>query len=146
VLNANFSNISAISWHNTNMDTTGVHNDKCIFLIEMHVKKYSETCLNWTLRKPKTCLNQTNLTVLSTKFLCNLNLCKPNTWLNWTNSTVPKGFGLDRLYCRFIFPIETHVKMCPPTGGHLAFPICRKTCKPGGRLCMNFFFLFFFYK
>ena len=57
---------------------------------------YSETCLNRTLIKPKTCLNQTYFTVSSTKCLCNLNLCKPNTCLNWTNSSVPKGFGLDR--------------------------------------------------
>jgi hypothetical protein len=57
------------------------------------------------LSKPKTCLSQTNLTVPSTKFLCNLNLCKPNTCLNWTISSVPKGFGLDRFYCIYIFII-----------------------------------------
>ena len=44
---------------------------------------FSETCLNRTLNKPKTCLNQTDLTVQSTQCLCNLNLCKPNTCLNW---------------------------------------------------------------
>ena len=61
--------------------------------------QYSETCLNQTLSKPKTCLSQTDLTVPSTECLCNLNLCNPNTCLNWTNSSVPKGFGLDRFYC-----------------------------------------------
>ena len=61
--------------------------------------KMSETCLNQTLSKPKTCLSQTDFTVPSTKSLCNLNLCKPNYCLNWTNSSVPKGFGLDRFYC-----------------------------------------------
>ena len=60
---------------------------------------YSETCVNRTLSKPKTCLNQTDFTVPSTKCLCNLNLCKPNTCLNWTNSSVPKGFCLDRFNC-----------------------------------------------
>jgi hypothetical protein len=34
----------------------------------------SETCLNRTLSKPKTCINQTDFTVPSTKFLCNLDL------------------------------------------------------------------------
>ena len=60
---------------------------------------YSERCLNWTLNKPKTCLNQTDFTVPPTKCLCNLNLCKPNTCLNWANSSVPKRFCLDRFYC-----------------------------------------------
>ena len=60
---------------------------------------YSATSLNRTLSKPKTCLNQTDFTVPSTKSLCNLNLCKPNTCLNWTNFSVPTGFGLDRFYC-----------------------------------------------
>jgi hypothetical protein len=45
--------------------------------------------INRTLSKPKTCLNQTDFTVLSTKCLCNLNLCKPNTCLNQTDFTVP---------------------------------------------------------
>jgi hypothetical protein len=27
-------------------------------------------------------------------------LCTPNTCLNWTNLSVPKGFGLDRFYCK----------------------------------------------
>ena len=44
---------------------------------------FSEICLNRTLNKPKTCLNQTDLTVQSTQCLCNLNLCKPNSCLNW---------------------------------------------------------------
>ena len=61
--------------------------------------KMSETCLNQTLSKPKTCLSQTDFTVPSTKSLCNLNLCKPNYCLNWTNSSVPKGFGLYRFDC-----------------------------------------------
>ena len=61
--------------------------------------KYSETCLNRTLSKLKTCLNQTVFRVPSTKYLFNLNLCKPNTCLNRTNSSFPKGFGLDRFYC-----------------------------------------------
>ena len=53
----------------------------------------------WTLRKPKTCLSQTDFTIPSTKCLCNLNLCKPNTCLYWTKSSVPKGFGLDKFDC-----------------------------------------------
>ena len=61
--------------------------------------KYIESCLIRTLSKPKTCLNQEDCTVPSTKCLCNLNLCKPNTCLNWTTYAVPKGFGLDRFYC-----------------------------------------------
>jgi len=65
----------------------------------LHYSCYIEICLNWTLSKLKTCLNQTDFTVPSTKCLCNLNLCKPSTCLNWTNSSVPKGFGLDRFYC-----------------------------------------------
>jgi hypothetical protein len=65
----------------------------------LNLHNYSETCLNWTLSKLKTCLNQTDFTVPSTKCLCNLNLCKPNTCLNWTNYPVPKEFGLDRFYC-----------------------------------------------
>ena len=60
---------------------------------------YSDTCLNRTLVKPKTCLNQTDFTITSTKCLCNLNLCKPNTCLNRTNSSVPRGFSLDRFHC-----------------------------------------------
>ena len=40
---------------------------------------YSETCLNLTL---KNCLNQTDLTVPCTKFICNLDLHRPNTCLN----------------------------------------------------------------
>ena len=64
---------------------------------------YSETCLNQTLNKPKTCLNQTDFTVPSTKCLCNLDLCKPNTCVNWTSYSVPKGFGLDRFYCVWEF-------------------------------------------
>jgi hypothetical protein len=70
-----------------------------IQLPNMRVVIYSETCLNRTLVKPKTWLNQTDFTVPSTKCLCNLNLCKPNTCLNWTNLSVPKGFGVDRIYC-----------------------------------------------
>ena len=54
---------------------------------------------NWIPSKPKTCLNQMDFTVPSTKCLCNLNLCKPSTCLNWTNSSVPNGLGLDRFYC-----------------------------------------------
>ena len=38
---------------------------------------YSETCLNWTPSKPKTCLNH-------------------------TDSIVPKGFGLDSFYCIYL--------------------------------------------
>jgi hypothetical protein len=49
---------------------------------------YSETCVNRTLSKPKTCLSQTDFIVPSTKSLCNLNLCKPKPCLNWTNSSV----------------------------------------------------------
>ena len=65
--------------------------------------KYSVTVnfflqLNQTLSKPKTCLNQTNFTVPSTKCLCNLNLCKPNTCLNRTNSSVPKRFCFTVVY------------------------------------------------
>jgi len=63
------------------------------------ITKYSETCLNQTLSKPKTCLSQTYFTVPSSKCLCYLNLCKPNTCLNWTDSSIPKVFGLDRFYC-----------------------------------------------
>ena len=62
-------------------------------------RRWSETCLNRTLSKLKTCLIQTDFTDLSTKCLCNLNLCKPNSCLNRTNSSFPKGFGLDRFYC-----------------------------------------------
>jgi hypothetical protein len=29
---------------------------------------YNENCLSWTLGKPKTCLNQTDITVPCTKF------------------------------------------------------------------------------
>ena len=64
---------------------------------------YSEICQNRTLSKPKTCLNQTDFTVLSTKCLCNLNLCKPKTCLSWTNYSVSKRFGLDRFYCIYIY-------------------------------------------
>ena len=46
---------------------------------------YSETCLNWTLSKLKTCLIQTDFTIPYTKYLCNLNLCKPNKFFS------PKG-------------------------------------------------------
>ena len=74
-------------------------------LSKLKVFKYSETCLNPTLSKPKTCLNQADFTVPSTKCLCNLNLCKPSTCLNWTNSSVPKGFGLDRSYCILFTPL-----------------------------------------
>jgi hypothetical protein len=49
--------------------------------------------------KPKTCLNQTDFTLSSTKSLCNFNLCKPSTCINWTNYSVQKGFSLDRFYC-----------------------------------------------
>ena len=71
----------------------------CPLQLKINLPWYSETCLNRTPSKPKTCLNQTDFTVPSTKYLCNLNLCKPNTCLNRTNSSVPKGFGLDRFYC-----------------------------------------------
>jgi len=74
---------------------------------------YSETCLNRTLSKLKTCLNKTDLTVPSTKCLCNMNLCKPNTRLNWINYLVPKGFCLDRFYC------TTKVVSSNPTHGEL---------------------------
>ena len=63
------------------------------------VMVYSETCLNRTLSKPKTCIIQTDFTVPSFKCLCNLNLSKPSTFLNWKKYSVPKGFGLDRFYC-----------------------------------------------
>ena len=59
----------------------------------------TKPCLNQTLSKPKTCVIQTDFTVPSTKYLCNLNLCKPNTCLNWTNSSASKGFGIDMFYC-----------------------------------------------
>ena len=68
----------------------------------LFVNMYSETCLNRTLSKPKTCLNQTDFTVPSTKCLYNFNLCKPNTCLNWTNYSVIKGFSLGRFYCIWI--------------------------------------------
>lgn len=38
---------------------------------------------------------------------------------------------------RCIFPTETHAKICPPNGGRLAFPICRKPFKPGCGLGMK---------
>ena len=63
--------------------------------------QYSETCLNQTLSKPKTCLSQTDLTVSSTECLCNLNLCKPNTCLNWKIFFSPKGVQFRQVlpYC-----------------------------------------------
>ena len=70
----------------------------------------SKTCLNWTLTKPKTCLIQTDFIVPSIKCLCYLNLGKPNTCLNWTNYSVPKGFGLDRLYCSILLNIKLQCK------------------------------------
>ena len=64
-----------------------------------------------TLSKPKTCLNQTDFTVPSPKYLCNLNLCKPSTCLNWSNSSVPMGFGYDRSYCTIIiFRLTYYIK------------------------------------
>ena len=60
--------------------------------------KIQWNCLNRTLSKHKTCLNQTECIVPSTKCICNLNLCKPNTCLRLRNSSVSKGFGLDRFY------------------------------------------------
>ena len=74
------------------------------YIPHIHITLYSEICLNRTLSKPKTCLNQTDFTAPSTKCLCNLNLCKPNTCLNWTNSSVPEGFCLDRFYCILYSP------------------------------------------
>ena len=57
------------------------------------------------MRKQKTCLSQTDFTILYDKSLCNLNLRKPNTCLNGTNYPVPKGFDLDRFYsiCFFLY-------------------------------------------
>ena len=52
-----------------------------------------------TLSKPKTCLNQTDFTVTSTKCLCNLNLRKSSTCLNWKKFSVPKGFGFRQVLC-----------------------------------------------
>ena len=60
----------------------------------IEVLKYSETCLNWTLSKSKTCLKHTYFTVPSATCICNLNLCKPNTCLYWTH-----GVRFRRLYC-----------------------------------------------
>ena len=74
------------------------HLRPCLWSTIVYIYIYSETCLNWILSKPKTCLNQTDFIVPSIKCLCNLNLCKPSTCLNWTNSLVPKGFCLDRFY------------------------------------------------
>ena len=53
-----------------------------VYIMHYVIMLYSEICLNRTLSKPKTCLNQTDCTIPSTKSLCNLNLCKPNTCLN----------------------------------------------------------------
>ena len=62
---------------------------------------YSETCINWTLNKQETCLNQISSEVHSYQFQCILILCKPNTCINQTNSSVRKEFGLDRLHCNW---------------------------------------------
>ena len=70
------------------------HSSVCLFLYVSF-----NGILQWNLFKPKTCLNQTHFTVLSTKCLCNFSLCKPSTCLNWANYSVPKGFGLDRFHC-----------------------------------------------
>ena len=75
------------------------YHPRCVLYTIILKSVYSETCLNQTLSKPKTCLIQTDFTVSSTKYLCHLNLCKSNTCLNRTNSSVPKGFSLDRFYC-----------------------------------------------
>jgi hypothetical protein len=48
--------------------------ESSLFSNNLFLALYSETCLNRTLSKPKTCLN-------------------------WTNYSVPKGFCLDRFYC-----------------------------------------------
>ena len=50
--------------------------------IKMTTTIYSETCLNQTLSKLKTCLNQTDFTVLSNKYLCTLNLSKLNKFFS----------------------------------------------------------------
>ena len=70
---------------------------------------YSETCLIRTLSKPKTRLNQTDFTVISTKSLCNLNLCKLNICLNLTNSAVSKAllYIYIRIYLVWLNPYNT---------------------------------------
>jgi hypothetical protein len=105
VLNATFNNITVISWWSVLLveETGGPgENYRPVAIYWHYIMLYTSPWSRFEI--------QTDITIPSTKCLCNLNLCKPNTCLSWTNFSVPKGSGLDRFYyIKFsiaVYPVE----------------------------------------
>ena len=70
-----------------------LYTDSIRVLLMYDWRRYSETCLNRTLNKPKSCMNRTLNKVLMREIFVNL------TCINRTQKLIPRSFSLDKFNC-----------------------------------------------